>query len=677
MRIFCDAPYSVGWLVTRARPPALSATFVVKGSFLFKPGAAAEPAAEAAPPSGDVEEGDDPNKVLKYPSDFAPLKPRTDLVLLATCHAPGGKFATVLRAGFRVGAYSKSVAVIGDRRWVPGVLSMGQTEPEPFKSMPVTWERAFGGAKFRKNPVGRGRVKEAGPLPNIENPDRLLRGPGDAIDPAGFGPVAWAWEPRADVKGTFKDKWLKERWPWYPDDFDFGTYNAAPPDQQLAAPLKGDEELEFVNLHPAHPKFTSRLPGARARCFVADKVGETASFREVPLKIDTLWIDLDAGKMILVWRGMVDVRTLKLKELEGVQVRVESLKEPAVPVEQVRKDYEARVAALAGPPADEEPEEPEEAEEPGEPPAAAPPPVTAETVREALAAGQGLAGAELHKADLPGMDLAGKDLQEAELTGASLRKARLAGANLTGADLSGADLTEADLSGAILEAADLTGAKLSKAILKKAKLDGAEFEKASLAEADLDEAEGAGASFYKADLTGAKLRKAKLTKCDFSRAIVERADFTGAVLAASGFEGAKAAGAIFKEADIANLRCSTGADARKADFRETKGAKTVWTESILDGADFSGAKLPNADFTDASLAGAIFRRAELVSGSFADANLRKAVLPQVNLLRASFERADLGGADFQSSNCFEAEFWDAKTQGTDFRGANLKRTKLG
>ncbi|HEY3225739.1 MAG TPA: DUF2169 domain-containing protein [Planctomycetota bacterium] len=671
MRIFCEPPWSVAWMVTRVRPPALSATFVVKGAFVLKPGGPAEPAPKAELPSGDKHQEDDEKKPLTYVSDFAPLKPRTDLLLLAACHAPGGKSAAVLRAGFSVGAFAKTVAVIGKRRWKPGLLAMGQTEPEPFKSMPVTWDRAYGGKGYKKNPVGCGRVKEAGDLPNIENPDRLLRGPADAIDPAGFAPVHPAWEPRSDLKGTFKAKWLAERWPWFPEDFDFGIYNGAPRDQQIEGALKGDEELTFDNLHPAHAKFTSRLPGLRARCFVGEKVDGKASFREVPLKLDTLWIDLEAGKLVLVWRGMIDVRSLKLKELEGVLIRAESLKDPPLPLDQVRAAFEAQMAALAAPP---------EMEEPAPPAAALPSPApkaTAEGVKGALAAGRSLANTDLSRADLTGLDLAGRDLHGAVLEGASLKKAKLAGANLMDADLTRADLSEADLTGANLKNADLTRARLPKAILKKAKLDGAKFERANLAEADLDECEGKMTSFFRATLKGAKLRKAKFGLTDFTKAVLDGADFSGAELKATDIGGASAAGALFREADLTNFRASTRTNARKADFKLAKGAKTVWIDAALDGADFSGAQLPGADFTGASLAGAIFKRGDFTKGSFADADLRKASLPQVNLLRASFERADLGGADFQGSNLYEADFWDAKTAGADFKGANLKKTRLG
>ena len=59
VKVFCDSPWSVGWLVAGVRPPGLSATFVVKGTFLLKPGAPAEPDPKPDIVSGDVNEDDD------------------------------------------------------------------------------------------------------------------------------------------------------------------------------------------------------------------------------------------------------------------------------------------------------------------------------------------------------------------------------------------------------------------------------------------------------------------------------------------------------------------------------------------------------------------------------------------------------------------------------------------
>lgn len=75
----------------------------------------------------------------------------------------------------------------------------------------------------------------------------------------------------------------------------------------------------------------------------------------------------------------------------------------------------------------------------------------ADAVRQALAAGLSLAGADLTDADLRAADLRAADLADADLRGAIL-----ADADLRGADLAGADLTEADLRAADLRGANLT-----------------------------------------------------------------------------------------------------------------------------------------------------------------------------------------------------------------------------
>src|SRR5262249_3347718 len=52
---------------------------------------------------------------------------------------------------------------------------------------------------------------------------------------------------------------------------------------------------------------------------------------EVPVVLDTLWIDLNVDKLVLVWRGHIRVRTIKLKEVEQVLAWTESLSEPKRP----------------------------------------------------------------------------------------------------------------------------------------------------------------------------------------------------------------------------------------------------------------------------------------------------------------------------------------------------------
>ncbi len=36
------------------------------------------------------------------------------------------------------------------------------------------------------------------------------------------------WTQRYSKIGNYKGNYLKERWPWFPKDFDWGYFNAAP-----------------------------------------------------------------------------------------------------------------------------------------------------------------------------------------------------------------------------------------------------------------------------------------------------------------------------------------------------------------------------------------------------------------------------------------------------------------
>src|SRR5690606_15595879 len=135
-----------------------------------------------------------------------PWKPRADVLLIGSAHAPGGKPVTTLPVSLKVGRIEKKLGIIGNRIWKgKRLLGVTASDPEPFTTMPITWERALGGPKDKRNPVGCGRDGADGrPLPNIEIPGKLIHGPGDRADPAGFGPLSPTWSPRCDRMGTYK-----------------------------------------------------------------------------------------------------------------------------------------------------------------------------------------------------------------------------------------------------------------------------------------------------------------------------------------------------------------------------------------------------------------------------------------------------------------------------------------
>jgi hypothetical protein len=197
--------------------------------------------------------GEDGASSVRYESDLHPSKPGVDLVVNGDAHAPGGRPQTRVEVGVRVGSWSKELVIHGPRTYG---WSLQPGPPAPFVTLPIVYERAYGG--FDKtdprperqtmhdlNPVGCGLVRVAGaPVPNIEYRD-AGKGRGQA---AGFGVIASHWSPRRQLAGTFDAKWVEERKPLLPANFDPRFHHFAPADQQFVPGLRGGEPIEIVNL---------------------------------------------------------------------------------------------------------------------------------------------------------------------------------------------------------------------------------------------------------------------------------------------------------------------------------------------------------------------------------------------------------------------------------------------
>ncbi|MCU0723705.1 MAG: DUF2169 domain-containing protein, partial [Planctomycetes bacterium] len=326
-----------GWLAGRVPPHALSGTFILKGTFDLKPGAAMAPAGEPLPLNDEVFEGDDEKQSLRYPGDAALFKPKADLLLVGDCVPPGGRLVPVVQVEFSVGAWKKAVAVIGNRRWAGGIAPH-PSAPEPFRAVPLRWENAYGGPGYKWNPIGKGA--EGVILPNLEIPGRLITSKSAPPGPAGLGPIPRTWPQRTRSAGTCDGKWLKEDWPWLPRDFDWSTLNAAPADQQ-APFLRGDEAVRIAGMHPDFPVLETRLPGIRPRWFVMQKKPKGEEFTELRLHLDTLWVDMKALQAVLVWRAVHPVSDRKLRDVLGHRIAAESLAGKPAPPEEHRRVFDA------------------------------------------------------------------------------------------------------------------------------------------------------------------------------------------------------------------------------------------------------------------------------------------------------------------------------------------------
>lgn len=195
-----------------------------------------------APVQADEYWGDPALSSLKHASELHVGKAGTDVVLLGQAWAAHNRPAADSSVRVVVAERAKLVRVFGDRVWKRD----GFTRPQPFESMPLRYERAFGGqhpaidgapaAAEEHNPVGvgflGGRRTDAlvgQKLPNIEDPRRLLQQIGDLVTPAGFGCVAPAWLPRRRHAGSYDQRWQRARAPYLPADFDPRFFNCAAP----------------------------------------------------------------------------------------------------------------------------------------------------------------------------------------------------------------------------------------------------------------------------------------------------------------------------------------------------------------------------------------------------------------------------------------------------------------
>lgn len=297
---------------------------------------------------GDVHYDDPMNSTVKFESDFVPFKLATDVVFHGKAFAPSGQRVATLTASLIVGSHRKDLFVIGDRvARYNGKRDPLFTEPQPFETMELRYERAYGGVDiysepkmqcvYPRNHLGRGyavakvqRSVENLPLPNIEDPnnrltpERLCAGSFKNWEgqpaPQGLGWTMKVWHPRSSYAGVMPadrplEQELRKAYTALipPDkrkayektqlpDMDFRFFNGA--SAGLAVPfLSGEEEVGLLNLD-AQGKTRFRLPGERPR--IGLDLGE--GVQEPQVVLHTVMIRMEERQVDLVWRGAVPYR---------------------------------------------------------------------------------------------------------------------------------------------------------------------------------------------------------------------------------------------------------------------------------------------------------------------------------------------------------------------------------
>jgi hypothetical protein len=297
---------------------------IVKGTYTIAPRVAIAEV-QVPPVAADEYWGEPGASSLRYASEMHLGKPSSDVVLVGKAWAPQGRPTPEGAVMVSVAGRQKVARVYGERVW----KGRGLSHPEPFLSLPLVYERSFGGSyrlapdgplfAEERNPVGKGFLGKRSPddfagqnTPNFEHPTLMIQRLGDTPPPVGFGFVAPSWLPRRSFAGTYDKAWQKTRAPYLPADFNPAFFNCASPDLVMPHYLKGGEPVKVVgasrtgSLHfevpSQHPKAAIKIAG---------------SVERPPCQLETFLIEPEENRFCVTWRASLrcDKKVLKVEEV--------------------------------------------------------------------------------------------------------------------------------------------------------------------------------------------------------------------------------------------------------------------------------------------------------------------------------------------------------------------------
>lgn len=277
MELLNSTPYGAGFFNTVVSDTGLLGAVVCKPTFRIEPteGTDLLPAPEDPwPVTNEPVETD----WGTFDGELPFIRRGVDLIFVGNVHAPHGQAIPVLDVDVAVGsAFRRTLRVFGDRWWVRSGEQLVPSRPEPFESMPLSYAHAFGGTcevetgemDWPANPDGKGFYVEAWqaehqPLPNIEDPNRLIRSWDDRPDTIGTAPYPVKWSLRAvnavEIDESHPDGPRVERiLPTY--------FNNAHPRMIVTDPVGPGDEVSVTHARP-EGQLRFRIPDLRMHVHV-------------------------------------------------------------------------------------------------------------------------------------------------------------------------------------------------------------------------------------------------------------------------------------------------------------------------------------------------------------------------------------------------------------------------
>ncbi|WP_420965333.1 DUF2169 family type VI secretion system accessory protein [Bradyrhizobium sp. B120] len=271
------------------------------------------------------------------PLDIGMPKPQAEVLIGGHAAAPDGRLTERMMLGFALGPIQKHLLVTGDRYWQMTGSGWRPTAVQPFRQMPLTRQRAFGGSGYAANRVGAGhealRRSMAGELvalPNVEDPEHAIQFIDTIAPPAVFGPIAIDDKERLQYAGSYDTAWLRSVAPALATDAAPRLFLFAPPDQRLSGFISGGEPYALQNFCAAHPLIEGHLPTFRVRCFIGWS-DATRGVTELQTRIDTLWLFAGARHGVMIYRTAIAVQELDGRDVGDIMIAYEQQREPPRP----------------------------------------------------------------------------------------------------------------------------------------------------------------------------------------------------------------------------------------------------------------------------------------------------------------------------------------------------------
>lgn len=625
--------------------------------------------------------------------DSAVPKLRAEFLVNGTAYVPGGQAQPAFAVRAEVGPITKDLRVSGDRFW----LGSRASEAIPITEMPLRWTQAYGGPDFARNPHGKGEVEveigsaKARPLPNLEAPRALMTSPRDRPEPANMGALDISWPQRAAMAGTHDQHWLKNLFPGFAKDIDWGIHNAAPLDQQHEGAWSGGDAYRFLNLHPDKPTLEGTLPHLRARAFVtrSHRLGDprpsfadqkaTArrpppQLEEVPLKLLTLWFFPDAERAVMIWSGSTQIAEEDGADISQLLLAAEHPDQPK-PISHYVKVVADRLDDESGA-------------------------IAAMRDHELLPKGLGRLPDEPPDED--------KELSALEGLGRQNLHRRFETETQKARDIVAGHGLDPDEHGPLMPEAPMAQPTLDELpdLIAKIKQDAEEQQAALKAQADaeiaetMEEVDAAGIDGFTRETLQEELDD-KPSGPPTWTAAAQMAVLDGLAMDARS-KGTiideiedmvrdKAMMAQWLEAErnmVAAYRkaAHVQAPAPRLDEDLCEPTRARVREAVAAGEDFgtlnfTGADLRGMDLRGANLRRAFFESVDLSGADLRGANLDEAVLAHASLHNTRFEGAsmrevNLGKADLNGTKLDDADLEKAELTEAKFHGANLQRAKL-